>query len=602
MSEDLRAPRPGRHPSQPVPVSDDSLTGANLVHVWLLGLVKTIKASRLYNENSELRQRFAHDSLILLEHIFTEMEELTLFVREDRLVFEGEDVLVQPDRQEGLPFVLYRNAFRRITFRPGWTYEQLTLFMLVLNQEMVERDPTKDLVSQFWNLALPSLSYVTIDSVLSASNTAADDAEKQEIEDLQEEIENILSAIYESANGDDDFVENLNIDHLDLLALQKVSEEEDDADELSRTTARAILGIEPAELERVRDQARRGLSDREVIRRLSRIFADLLGRATDAKDSVAAGMALLQIVDRLLEERDWDFLVEFVGYLRGERLAQQPGARYAVDQLTSNERLGVLLTALVETSASVSFSRVTALVSALGASAIPVCLDTLVRFREPAQRRAMVDLLIEIGVSDPNLILSRFGASEWFVDRDLLALAASLPAEQQAAVILKGLEHDNAQVRIAAVAQLRGFREGTADRLLARMLSDPDLSVRLAAIRVAAARKSQPCLPALRDLISSPEFAESDPRLMRLATLAYARLAGDAALAVLGPMMRPGLLASFRSMDAPLAAVVAVGAIGTPAAKELLEQGRKSLNRALKDACQRALQGAQHVHEDLEPE
>ena len=148
------------------------LSGVRLIQVWLLGLVKTIRASRLYTENSELRQRFAHESLQMLEHILAEFEELTLFVREDRLVFQGEDVLIQPDRQEGLPFVLYRNAFRRITFRPGWTYEQLMLFLLVLNREMVERDPTIDMVSQLWNLALPNLSYVTIDSVLSASNTA----------------------------------------------------------------------------------------------------------------------------------------------------------------------------------------------------------------------------------------------------------------------------------------------------------------------------------------------------------------------------------------------------------------------------------------------
>lgn len=586
MSEDLQSPRISA-PAPPAVMPE----GLDAVRYWLVGLIKTIRASRLYNENSELRQRFANESLEQLEGLLAEYGELTFFVREDRLVFQGEDVLIQPDRQEGLPFVLYRNAFRRVTFRPGWTYEHLMLFLTVLNREMVERDPTTDLVSQLWNLALPCLSYVTIDSVLSASSTATDEVEKREIEDLQEEIENILSAIYQSASSDGDLVENLNIDHLDLLALQRVEEEDDDVDELARTTARAIVGIDEAELDRATKLAFDQLDERPMLRRVSRIFVDLLARSQDAKDSVATGAALLRMVDSLLEERDYDFLIEFVRHLRSERLAVQPGARYSIDQITSPERLGMLLASLGDAALGASFGKVVQLISALGPPAVPACLDALVRLREPGQRRALVDLLLEIGIADPQLILGRFGTSEWFVDRDLLSLSLSLPSEHQAAVILKGLEHANPQVRIAAVAQLRTFREGTADRLLARMVSDHDLNVRLAAIRVAAARKSQPCLVPLRELIEAEDFTAHDPRLIRLSTLAYARLAGDGAIGTLEPLMRPGLLASFKSMDAPLAAVVAIGAIGTPASKAVLEHGRKSLNKAIREACKKALQG-----------
>ena len=40
--------------------------------------------------------------------------ELNLSVREDRILFNKDPVHINPDREEGLPFVLYRNAFRRI--------------------------------------------------------------------------------------------------------------------------------------------------------------------------------------------------------------------------------------------------------------------------------------------------------------------------------------------------------------------------------------------------------------------------------------------------------------------------------------------------------
>lgn len=600
MSDDLQAEPPrGSLPPELAWTGATADEGAP-VRVWLVGLVKTLKAARLYNENSELLQRFVGACLQLLEELQAEHEELSFYVREDRLVFRGEDVLTQADREEGLPFVLYRNAFRRVTFRRGWTPELLLEFLGALNREIVERDPEQDLISRLWTLALPCLSYVTIDPVLSASSSQADASEQQEIEDLQQEIEGILAAIYQSGAGDDDMVENLNIDQLDLLALKRATEEDEDVEALDRLTARAIMGVEEVELERAMAGLHRDATPSAALRRLSWVFVDLLSRTEDARDSVAAGRTLLQLLDSLAEEQDYALMVELVRNLRAPALAAEPGSRYALDQLVLPDRLGATLARLGEAAAAGGFGRVVELVSALGPQAVPVCLDALVSFREPGQRRALVELLLELGISDPAIILERFGTSEWFIDRDLLSLAQSLPPQHQAAVILKGLEHHNAQIRIAAVGLLRGFREGTADRLLARAIEDSDLNVKLAAIRVAAARRSQPCLLALRELIAAEDFAEADPRLVRLATLAYARLAGDGALPILGKLMKPGFFAALRSMDPQLAAIVALGAIGTPAARALLEEGARSLNRAVREACKKALLGAAPAEDDAE--
>lgn len=599
LSDDRHGLTPSRA-SAPAPPRAVELADEDApVRAWLFGFIKALKAARLYGSNSELLQRFLADVLHVLEALLAEHEELSFYVREDRLVFRGEDVLVQPDREEGLPFVLYRNAFRRITFRRGWTPELLLELLGALNREIVERDPELDLISRLWTLSLPGLSYVTIDPMLSASNTSTDEDERRELEDLQEEIEGLLAAIYQSGAGDDDLVENLNIDQLDLRALERVTREAEDLEVLDRVTARAIMGVDPAELERASSSLALDPSSSGCLRRVCSILLDLVGRAQEARDSVATGRTLLRILDGLLEEQDYGLVVELTRTLRSPGFSERPGARYALDQLVLPERLGALLTRLGESAAGEGFGRVVELIAALGPPAVPVCLDALVSFREPGQRRALVELLLELGLPDPALILQRFGRSEWFIDRDLLQLSQSLPPEHQAAVILKGLEHQNPQVRIAAVALLRGFREGTADRLLSRAIEDPDLNVRLAAIRVAAARRSQPCMLALRELIAAETFPEADPRLIRLATLAYARLAGDGALPILGKLMKPGFFASLRSMDPQLAAIVALGAIGTPAAHALLEEGAKSLNRVVREACKKALQGAAPV-EDAE--
>src|SRR5207244_13559476 len=80
--------------------------------------------------------------------------------------------------------------------------------------------------------------------------------------------------------------------------------------------------------------------------------------------------------------------------------------------------------------------------------------------------------------------------AKWFVVRDILGMAQRLPLEDIAGMVDSALKNEHPKVREHAVGLLRGYARGTADRLVVERLLDHDLEVRLAAIRVAAARRS----------------------------------------------------------------------------------------------------------------
>ena len=83
--------------------------------------------------SADILSQFMDRAHAQLEAIHAELPELTLTVREDRLFFGRDAVHVNNDRQEGIPFILYRNAFRRITFVHGMGKEELLEFLASLS-------------------------------------------------------------------------------------------------------------------------------------------------------------------------------------------------------------------------------------------------------------------------------------------------------------------------------------------------------------------------------------------------------------------------------------------------------------------------------------
>ena len=82
---------------------------------WFRNFAKALKACRVYAENNEMHQKFLENAHQGLTSLLADLPELSLSVREDRILYGKDPVYINSDRQEGLFFILYRNAFRRLT-------------------------------------------------------------------------------------------------------------------------------------------------------------------------------------------------------------------------------------------------------------------------------------------------------------------------------------------------------------------------------------------------------------------------------------------------------------------------------------------------------
>ncbi|NJK88673.1 MAG: hypothetical protein HC923_04240 [Myxococcales bacterium] len=283
----------------------------------MAALVKTLGGVRLYAENNDTLKTYLADLSTRTERVFAQAEEFSLNVREDRLLHRKDDVLIDPDRLEGLPFALFRNAFRRLTFVRGLDDREILAFLRAVAADTSRVDPlAEDLVAALWKLQLPHLRYITIDALTFAHQAAGSSEEKQEIERLQGDVEAIVAAVYQSAAPSDDIVPGLSISHEDLEAMKEVrAEGEEDFDLLDRATERAVSDLDPDDVDDFRRQVEVEGHDM-LVRRTMDVLVRLLFSERTSRDSAGSIEMLQQLLDSMLLSQRFSHATILVRRLR----------------------------------------------------------------------------------------------------------------------------------------------------------------------------------------------------------------------------------------------------------------------------------------------
>ncbi len=563
------------------------------VQVWLGDIVKTIKGFRVYADNNEMLLKFLERSFIGLEFLLGRDPELTLSVREDRLLYGKEVVHLNQDRQDSLPFILYRNSFRRLVFVRGISREELSGLLRAISTDYSTLEfAGEDLVTCLWRLQLPHIRYLTIDA-LSRHYVGDGDEDRNEIERIQGDIENIVAAIYRTSATDDDLVAGVSISREDLEALREVrAEDPEDLDVLDHATERAITDVPETQLKLMQDDLQSETPE-ELSRRIMDILVQVLFRETSAQQSAQTIELIHQLFDGMLLARRYSDAIRLMRTLRwyaesAEDMQEMHVARHLLTMFGTEARVLPVLATLNEQNVSVSTSELFEFLRLLGPAISPFLLRALDQLTSPAHRRATCELIVGLGVPSLAELAALAQTTKWFVVRDILGLAQQYDLGEIGPLVAMGLSHDHPKVRQTAVSMLRGFGRGTADQALSSRLQDPDLDVRLSVYRVAAARRSREIVPSLEMILAGDKLGQRDPRELRLMMAAYAAIAGTGAVGLLDRLLNAGFFASLTNTEVQVAAAYALASIGTPATPALV-RGSRTLNSRVREACKRAL-------------
>ncbi len=567
---------------------------SSTVEAWIRDFAKAAKGMRVYAENNEMLKKYLDTAHLGLEQLLTRMPELHLSIREDRILHNGDAVHVNSDREEGLPFTFYRNAFRRITLVRGMDRDELLRLLKAVTTDYKGYNAMgDDLVTTLWREALPHLRYLTIDSITSGKKGVATDLDREELDRIQGNIEGIVAAIYQTTADDDDIVAGVSITKEDLEALKDIRQESaEDLDMLDHATSRAIAKIGKRDLDAVHDALDADTRDHLTSEMLD-ILVRMLFKETSSKESGATIDLLQRLFDSLVLAQDYPHAIALIDRLKevaeeSDNMQEVHIARHLVRLFAAESRVLPVLNALNDGYTSASVTDMVAFLRALGAPIANALIGNLEMVTSPTHRRLLCDLIVEFGVPDVSRLMDVCESAKWFVVRDVLGLAQHHPPEKISVLIKQCLAHNHPKVRSYAVGMLRGYARGLADQLIVERIHDDDLDVRLSAIRVAAARRSAPARDALHQMLSADDLTDREPRELRMAMAAYAAIARGEAVPLLDQILNPGFLKTLKNTEPQVSAAFALASLG-PLGAEVLAKGARSLNSKVRDACKRGL-------------
>jgi HEAT repeat protein len=131
----------------------------------LYNFAKTTRSFGFYARDNDAISSFIKELEEGFTHLLDTYGALRLVVGADRFVWKGDDVYLNPDREKGLPFRLFRDGIRGLVFKPGLTGDELLQLLDVLSrrQSTGRNAEEDDLVTLLWKLSLNTVSYEAVE-------------------------------------------------------------------------------------------------------------------------------------------------------------------------------------------------------------------------------------------------------------------------------------------------------------------------------------------------------------------------------------------------------------------------------------------------------
>jgi len=131
----------------------------------LFNLAKTARSFGFYDRENQAIRNFLAELLQGFEDVLAEHGVIRLIVGGDRFMYDGKDVYHDADRENGMPFRLYRDGVRVVVFKPGLTPEELEglLDILAKRASTGRNAEEEDLVTMLWKKSFEHVTYSAVE-------------------------------------------------------------------------------------------------------------------------------------------------------------------------------------------------------------------------------------------------------------------------------------------------------------------------------------------------------------------------------------------------------------------------------------------------------
>jgi len=536
---------------------------------------KALRAVQLYLPNNPTRAQSIEQARQAFVRVWSLVSSLEIHVREASFIVADRVVYQDVDRgTESLPWLLYRDGVRSLTFSPGFETADLGALLGVLHKARTATTDDDDLITILWVTDLAHVAYRYVESA-GGNDYVLTSGELLGIATAQPGALPLTTPPAETpppGGGAPGLVRTEDFDS-------------------------TLYFLDPREAAYLQDELKREYTEDQRRTVLASLF-DII----EVQDSADAQREALGVLDQLVLE----FLTlgeyELVAYTlreaavtaKHERVVSevQQGLQQLPARLSEPIVVAQLLHALDE-SARVP---VASLLEVLFAELRPSALEPLVSWlgasvSSPA-RAAIERASLRLAGANTAELARLLESPHESVVRGALRLVGQLASPAAVPGLARLLRGPDVKVRAEAVTALSEIGSPSAMQSLERALDDADREVRVAVYRAIGARKHTGALPRLQDAIRRKEIRAADLGEKMALFEAFGGMCGDAGVPELdGILNARGLLGAKESPEMRACAARALGLVATRAALAALQKSADTKDVVVRSAVARAMRG-----------
>jgi HEAT repeat protein len=541
-------------------------------------LDKAVRSHRLYQSNNPVYHSFVAAANRAFSQLWDKLPSLTIGVEEHAFRFYGRPFTVGvAESRDSLHFLFFKDGIRFLTFLPGFE-EELVQFLDILNRaRSLDQKTDDDMVTLLWQAELTSFQYSYID--LLAEGTQVPTPEAIPLKSIDLKLRDIALAGADPTEVRPPAVEAGQPSIAGLVNREDFSE--------------TLYFLEPKELESLQHEVT--LEWKRELRAdvLNALFDRLEDSDLDWRTEILRIMR--QLLPVYLSSGDLasaaKVLVELNGILERGALAGQhrDDAVALFLELSEPAVLTQLLRSLENGIIDPEGAELGVYLRHLGPPAMPVLLAAIERTELTSLQQRLRRAMNELGSAHQTALVALLADGNPEVVRGAARLTGQLGIRGASAQLSALLQRPDPGVRRAAVDALAQIRTAVAMDALQRALTDTDRDVRVSAARALAAVRYQPAREKLTELLDTRMVRDADLTEKIAFFEAFGSVATPESVEMLDRVLNGKRLFGKQSPEMRACAAMALGRVGTPAAREALQRAAAETNPMVRNAVAKAL-------------
>lgn len=545
--------------------------------------IKTVKAFRFYPPDNPTLKGLRDQLLKKFQFFLNKYPSFVIQVGEYDLSYKGKILYENRDSKTSLAFSLHKDGLREIRFMKNLEEWEVQGIIDILKQSEWVNPLEDDLVTMMWEKNFDHVSYLATDKFLDETPVMIPDHVDPFRKNL---IFKPLAHHVEVDLAEEGPGEGVNLNE----TLSKIGEEPSPF-----VSDRSVYALTAEELEGLKKDVEAQVDPIFAINAVDILF-EILVLEKEQEPYQDAVDTLVKVLDTFLTLGQFAHATDLL-----KRASLLPNTYVLVGDwqiekigeilLKAGEEGRVARIGKILEKEDVSLEEVNTYLSLLQKNSIQPLVRLLGELKNSKARRVFCDALSEIGKNAIELFIPFMEDRRWFLVRNIVYILGRIGKEESLPYIQKAFNHEENRVRREAIQALGLIGGQKTVGLLVRALTDDDVRIRcMAAINLGKSGKKAGLIPLL-EIVQSKEFYKREPVEIRAFFNGIGMIGSDDVVPVLQDLLeRKSWFGRGKTDEIRMGAAHALGMIGTPDAKAILEEGQDSKDETLRDACRQALE------------